>query len=235
MKGNLGKFFVLLILVAVIGAFFFFDLKQYLTLESLKQNKETISAFYVENQFYTIAIYFLVYVTVAALSLPGASVLTLMGGALFGLVTGTIVVSFASSIGATFAFLASRYLLGNYVQEKFGDKLKVINKGVEKEGAFYLFTMRLTPVFPFFMVNLVMGLTPIKTVTYYIVSQLGMILGTIVYVNAGTQLSKIDSLTGILSPNLLISFVLLGVFPLVSKKIVEFVKGKKVPEEKPVN
>ncbi|MEX1303389.1 MAG: TVP38/TMEM64 family protein, partial [Desulfotignum sp.] len=167
------------------------------------------------------------YITVTALSLPGAAVMTLAGGALFGLVTGTVVISFASTIGATLAFLVSRFLLKNWVQNRFKDKLHAINRGIERDGAFYLFTLRLVPVFPFFIINLVMGLTPIRTIRFYLVSQLGMLPGTLVYVNAGTQLAQIDSLKDIVSPGLLLSFALLGMFPLLAKKGVALINRKK--------
>jgi uncharacterized membrane protein YdjX (TVP38/TMEM64 family) len=173
-----------------------------------------------------------IYIAVAALSLPGAAILTLAAGALFGNLAGLIMVSFASSIGATLAFLVSRFLLKDYVQKKFGDKLKAINEGVAKEGAFYLFTLRLVPVFPFFVINLAMGLTPIKTLAFYLVSQVGMLPGTFVYVNAGTQIGKLESLKGILSPELIFSFALLGIFPLVAKKIISMIKARKA--NKPV-
>jgi dihydrolipoamide dehydrogenase len=176
----------------------------------------------------TALVFFVVYVAVTALSLPGAALMTLVAGAIFGLLWGTVIVSFASSIGATLAFLASRFLFRDAIQRRFGDKLRAINQGIEKEGAFYLFTLRLVPAFPFFVINLVMGLTPIPTRTFYWVSQVGMLLGTIVYVNAGTQIGQIESLRGILSPTLLISFALLGVFPLIAKKIVDAIKARKV-------
>ena len=175
-----------------------------------------------------IGVYFLIYVAVTALSLPGAVVMTLAGGALFGLWVGLLVVSFASSIGATLAFLASRLLLRDWVQGRFGDRLAAVNAGIAKDGAFYLFTLRLVPLFPFFVINLLMGLTPIKTRTFYWVSQVGMLAGTLVFVNAGTQLAKLDSLSGILSPALLGSFALLGVFPLLAKKLVAIVQARKV-------
>ncbi len=168
------------------------------------------------------------YIVVTALSLPGAAVMSLAGGALFGLWIGVLVVSFASSIGATLAFLVSRFLFKGWVQEKFGDKLQTINEGIKREGAFYLFTLRLVPVFPFFVINLAMGLTPIKTAVFYGVSQLGMLPGTFVYLNAGTQLGKIESAQGILSPGLILSFVLLGIFPLIAKRLVSAVKNRKV-------
>jgi uncharacterized membrane protein YdjX (TVP38/TMEM64 family)/thioredoxin reductase len=173
-------------------------------------------------------LFFVAYVAVTGLSLPGAAVMTLAGGAIFGLFWGLLLVSFASSLGATLAFLASRFLLRDWVQKRFGDRMRAINAGIAKEGGFYLFTLRLVPLFPFFVINLVMGLTPLKTRTFYWVSQLGMLAGTLVYVNAGTQLARIDSLAGILSPALLGSFVLLGIFPLLAKKIVDALAARKV-------
>ena len=223
-----GKLIVIALIVALLAAFFAFDLGQYLSLAFIKSQQAAITAFYAANQAQTIAGFFAIYVTVAALSLPGAAIMTLVAGAIFGVVTGTIVVSFASSIGATLAFLAARLVLRDSIQAKFGDKLKAINTGVDQEGGFYLFTLRLVPAFPFFVINLVMGLTSMKTWTFYWVSQIGMFLGTIVYVNAGTELAKIDSLKGILSPGLLGAFVLLGIFPIIAKKIVDGVKAKKV-------
>lgn len=229
MNGKYFKILIILVAVGIIGAFFALDLGQYLTLDALKQHKESIQSFYSENMLLTVAAYVIIYILVTALSLPGATIMTLAGGALFGVIQGTIIVSFSSTIGATCAFLVARYLLRDSIQKKFGEKLKEINKGVEKEGAFYLFTLRLIPIFPFFIINLVMGLTPIKTATFFIVSQLGMLLGTAIYVNAGTQISKIESLSGILSPTLLVSFVLLGIFPLIAKKIVGLIKSKNTP------
>jgi dihydrolipoamide dehydrogenase len=219
---------LLIAIAAAIVLFFAFDLGQFFSLEYFKAKQAQITAFYSANPWQTALVFFAIYVAVTGLSLPGAAIMTLVAGAIFGLLVGTIVVSFASTIGATLAFLASRFLFRDTVQRKFGDKLRAINAGVEREGAFYLFTLRLVPLFPFFVINLVMGLTPIKTRTFYWVSQVGMLLGTLVYVNAGTQLAQIQSLKGILSPGLVISFVLLGVFPLIAKKIVDFVKARKV-------
>lgn len=233
MQGKLSKIIIAGFIAAIIYAFYAYDLGQYLTLEYLKSQKQAFSDFYMANRLLTPAIYMAIYIIVTALSLPGAAVMSLAGGALFGFWTGTIIVSFASSIGATFAFLVSRFLLRDYVQKKFGDKLAAINRGVEKDGSFYLFTLRLVPIFPFFVINLVMGLTPIKTIPFYAVSQLGMLAGTFVYINAGTQLGKIESLRGILSPELLFSFALLGVFPLIAKKAVSMVKERKVLKQFP--
>jgi uncharacterized membrane protein YdjX (TVP38/TMEM64 family) len=227
MKTNSSKFIIMGVIAALIVLFFVFDLKQYLSLEHIKAQQEALNVYYQNNTLLTIAVYMLIYIAVTALSLPGAAVMTLAGGGLFGLLVGTIVVSFASTIGATLAFLVSRFLLRDWVQAKFGDKLQPINDGIEADGAFYLFTLRLVPAFPFFIINLVMGLTPIKTIRFYLASQIGMLAGTIVFVNAGTQLSKIDSLKGILSPGLLISFVLLGIFPLLAKKGLNFIKRKR--------
>jgi uncharacterized membrane protein YdjX (TVP38/TMEM64 family) len=227
MKTNVSRWMVVGTIIALVVLFFVLDLNRFLSLEYIKSQQEMLIAYYRENTVTTIGIYMVIYVIVTALSLPGAAVMTLAGGALFGLLTGTVVVSFASTIGATLAFLVSRFLLKDWVQARFKDKLQAINKGIEKEGAFYLFTLRLVPVFPFFIINLVMGLTPITTIRFYLVSQIGMLAGTLVYVNAGTQLGQIDSLQGILSPGLLLSFALLGIFPLLAKKGVSLIKKKK--------
>jgi dihydrolipoamide dehydrogenase len=223
-----SRIILLIVFAGLIGAFFYFDLQHYLSLETLKTKQETIEAYRSAHPGLAITIYALIYIVVTSLSLPGAAILTLAGGAVFGLLLGTVIVSFASSIGATLAFLAARFLFRDSVKDKFGDRLKAIDEGVTGEGAFYLFTLRLVPLFPFFVINLVMGLTNLKARTFYWVSQLGMIAGTIVYVNAGTQLGKIDSLSGILSPALLGSFILLGFFPLMAKKIISTVKVSKV-------
>ncbi len=228
MSGRTTKIIILAVIAVLIASFFIFDLGQYLTLGYLKSQQQVFNDYYANNRFSTLLSYFVIYILVTALSLPGAAVMTLAGGALFGLWTAVIVVSFASSIGATLAFLASRFLLRDWVQGKFGDKLQAINEGVEKEGAFYLFSLRLVPLFPFFVINLVMGLTPLKTSLYYIVSQIGMLAGTFVYVNAGTQLGQLESAGGILSPGLLISFALLGIFPLLAKRILGIFQARKV-------
>jgi len=211
----------------LVALFFVYDLEQHLSLAYLKSRQEWLVDIYTRHTMLTIGAYLLGYIAVTALSLPGAAVMTLAGGALFGLVTGTVVISFASSIGATLAFLVSRFLLKDWVQSRFKNKLHAINQGIERDGSFYLFTLRLVPVFPFFIINLVMGLTPIRTTRFYLISQIGMLPGTLVYVNAGTQLAQIDSLKGILSPGLLLSFALLGVFPLLAKKGVALIKRKR--------
>ncbi len=222
------KIALLLAIAAIVAAFFYFDLNHLLTLDGLKSSLTSFEEYRSAEPLLTGGAFFVLYVLVAALSLPGAAVMTLAAGALFGLGWGTLIVSFASSIGATLAFMASRYLLKDSVQKRFGDRLQAINEGVEKDGAFYLFTLRLVPVFPFFLINLLMGLTPIRAVTFYWVSQIGMFAGTLVYVNAGTQLAQLDSLSGILSPSLLLSFALLGAFPLIAKKILSVVKARRV-------
>ncbi|RUM43681.1 MAG: TVP38/TMEM64 family protein [Desulfocapsa sp.] len=221
------KLLILAAVLILIVTFKVLHLGQYLNLAYLKESQATFAGYYHEHQFLTIVSYMLIYITATALSLPGAAILTLAGGALFGLATGAIIISFASSIGATLACIVSRYLLQDWVQGKFGDKLDRFNKGMEEEGAFYLFTLRLVPIFPFFIINLVMGLTKIPIKTFYWVSQLGMLPATLVYVNAGRELAKIDSLSGILSPGLLFSFVLLGIFPLAAKKIINRIRQNK--------
>ena len=219
---NTSRTLLLIVIASAIAAFFYFDGQRYLTLDMLKSQQATIAAFRDEHAALSFAVYGLIYITVTALSLPGAAILTLAGGAIFGLLWGAIIVSFASSIGATLAFLAARFLFKDSIQARFGDRLKAINEGIARDGAFYLFTLRLVPLFPFFVINLLMGLTTLKTTTFYWVSQLGMLAGTLVYVNAGTQLAKIESVSDILSPALVGSFALLGVFPLIAKKIVEY-------------
>jgi len=217
-----SRLHLLIIIALLIGAFFFFDLHKLFTLNNLKSQQGSIISYRNDYPVLATVIYALVYIAVTGLSLPGATILTLAGGAVFGLMWGTIIVSFASSIGATLAFLAARFLFRDAVNAKFGLQVKEIDAGIARDGAFYLFTLRLVPLIPFFAINLVMGLTVLKTRTFYWVSQVGMLAGTLVYVNAGTQLAKIESLSGILSPALVGSFALLGVFPIIAKKIVEY-------------
>jgi uncharacterized membrane protein YdjX (TVP38/TMEM64 family) len=218
------KLILVLLLVGAIGAYFVFDLGQYLSLENFKTRQAEIIALKDANPVLVIGGFFLLYVVVTGLSIPGAAIMTLIAGALFGLVPGTILVSFASSIGATLAFLGSRYVLRDWVQGKFGERLRAIDDGLAKDGAFYLFTLRLIPLFPFFVVNLLMGLTRIRTWTYYWVSQLGMLAATIVFVNAGTQISRIESTAGLLSPALIGSFVALGLFPWAARLLIAAIK-----------
>jgi len=228
MNKNLIKKIAMVVAGGVLVAIFFaLDLQQYLSLNYIKESQARFAELYNENPVMVIGGYMAIYILVTALSLPGAAILTLAGGALFGLATGLIIVSFASSIGATLACFVARFVLRDWVQNKFGDKLTTINEGIAKEGPFYLFTLRLIPVFPFFVINLVMGLTKMPLFTFYWVSQVGMLAGTAVFVNAGKELAKIDSLSGILSPGLIGSFVILGLFPLVVKKLVNFIKSRK--------
>lgn len=224
----LKKSIILIIVAALIASFFYFDLNTYLTLEGLKSSIEDFRQWRDASPVLVLGGFFLIYVATTALSLPGATILTLAAGALFGLFEGLLLASFASSIGATLAFLVSRYILRNTIKQKFPERLASIDKGVEREGAFYLFTLRLVPLFPFFLINLLMGLTAIKSWTFYWVSQIGMLAGTFVYVNAGTQLSQLESLQGILSFDLILSFALLGIFPLIAKNIVNIVKKRRV-------
>jgi pyruvate/2-oxoglutarate dehydrogenase complex dihydrolipoamide dehydrogenase (E3) component/uncharacterized membrane protein YdjX (TVP38/TMEM64 family) len=220
---NKSKLVVLVIIAAAITAFFVFDLKQYVTLDYFQSQRAAIEAQVEAHPLRAALLFFAAYVAVTGLSLPGAAIMTLIAGALFGLLWGTVIVSFASTLGATLAFLASRFLLQDWVQQRFGDRLRPINEGIAREGAFYLFALRLVPAFPFFVINLVMGLTPIRTWTYYWVSQLGMFAGTLVYVYAGTQLGAFK-----ISAGLLLAFALLGIFPLVAKKALDALKARKV-------
>jgi len=221
---KLGLFAVI---IALVIAFWALNVGHYLTLSYLKDSAGSFRALYARHGAVVILVYFIIYVTVTALSLPGATILTLAGGALFGLLTGTLVVSFASSVGATLACFVSRFFLREWVQNRFGDKIVKVNEGIQREGPFYLFTLRLIPVFPFWMINLVMGLTRMPLLTFYWVSQLGMFAATIVFVNAGKELAKIDSLKGILSPSLFVSFVLIGILPIVVKKLVAFYRARR--------
>ncbi len=224
---NKSKIILLVAVVAAIAAFFSLDAQQYLT-------RDYFQSLYSDNPALTIAVFFAIYIAVTGLSLPGAALLTVVGGAIFGLTTGLIVISFASTIGATLAFLISRTLLRDWVQNKFGNYLETINNGIEKDGLFYLLTLRLIPAVPFFVINLVMGLTPMKARAFYWVSQLGMLPGTAVFVNAGAQLAQVQelSVSGILTPGLIGSFVLLGIFPWLARKGVALVKKPPVSEEK---
>jgi uncharacterized membrane protein YdjX (TVP38/TMEM64 family) len=216
-----GKLVLLTVVAALIGAFFLLDLGQYASLDYLKSVHTDVVAVVGENPIAASLAYFFGYVLVTGLSLPGAAVMTVAGGAVFGLVWGLLLVSFASSVGATIAMLISRTLLGNWVQEKYGEQLASINAGLEKDGAFYLFSLRMVPLFPFFVINLVMGLTPLPAWRFYWVSQVGMLAGTVVFVFAGTQLAEVESLSDVLSPGLIIAFSLLGLFPLLARKSLE--------------
>ena len=225
---NPRKLFALVLLLACIAAFFVFDLGRFFSLAFVKESQASFAAIYDKRPVVVTLVFFAVYVTVTALSLPGAAIMTLAAGASFGLIFGTVVVSLASTLGATLAMLAARYMLRESIQKRFGSRLAEVNKGIEKEGALYLFTLRLIPVVPFFMLNMLMGLTRMKTWTFFWVSQLGMLAGTVAYVNAGTEIAKIDSLRSILSPGLLVSFGLLGLLPLIIKKMLDYFKRRKV-------
>ena len=225
---RLRQIVLLLLLALAIGAFVALDLGRFLSFEQLKASQASFAQLHAEQPLSVAVVYFLIYVLATALSIPGAVIITLAGGAIFGLWQGLLIVSFASTVGATLAFLASRFLLRDWVEARFGQRLADINAGVNREGGFYLFTLRLIPVVPFFLINLLMGLTRMKVWTYYWVSQIGMLAGTAVYVNAGTQLAQLDSVQGILSPALLGSFVLLGIFPLIARRIVAAVQKRKV-------
>ncbi len=216
------------LILSLFIAFFLFDLQQYFSLAYIKSQQSAFQQFYSENTLLTLLIFFVSYVAIAALSLPGAAIMTILAGTLFGLVVGTIMVSFASTLGATLAFLATRYLLRDTMESRYPEKIKAVNEGIKKEGAFYLFALRLVPLFPFFLINIVMGLTKLPVLTFALVSQVGMLLGTIAYVFAGTQLAKIDSLSGILSPGLIFAFAVLGLFPLVARKIMDKLRANKV-------
>ncbi len=207
-------FGVILLLTIILFAANF---SQYLTLENAKAQQEALNSYINQRIALAALVYFLTYIAVTAFSIPGAAVVTLLGAALFGFWTSLLLVSFASSIGATIAFLSSRYLLRDWVQSKFGAKLNSINEGVKKDGSSYLLSLRLIPVFPFFLINLLMGLTPMSVGRFYLVSQIGMLPGTAVYLNAGTQLATINTLSDIVSPSVLASFALLGLFPIVAK------------------
>lgn len=231
-KNIAKKIAVIAIVVGLAVIFKILGLGQYFTLSYVKASQGKLAALYADHRLMVIAAYMLVYILVTSLSLPGAAIMTLAGGALFGLLIGTIIVSFASTIGATLACIVSRFVLRDWVQGKFGDKLKEVNEGIEREGSFYLFTLRLIPIFPFWLINLVMGLTKMPLRTFYWVSQVGMLAGTVVYVNAGKELAKINSISGILSPGLILSFVLLGLFPIATKKLLSLYKSKKASASK---
>lgn len=213
-------------IVVLVALFFVFDLGRYLNLEYFQEQRSAVVGLYQENTLLFIVAFMAIYIAMAALSLPGAAIMTLAAGAVFGLPVGLVLVSFASTIGATLACLLARYLFRDAVQNRFGKYLGRINEGVEKDGAFYLFAMRLVPAIPFFVINLVMALTPIRLWTFYWVSQIGMLAGTAVYVNAGKEIGQLESLSGVLSPTLVISFVLLGVFPFIAKQALNLISKR---------
>lgn len=222
-----ARIIVVVALIAAVVAYIQLDLGQYLTLAYMQSQLDTMRSFAADNVWLSAGIYFLLYVLITALSVPGAAVMTLLGGAVFGFGLGLLLVSFASSIGATLAFLVARLLLRDWVQNRFGSSLKAINAGIERDGAFYLFTLRMIPVFPFFLINLVMGLTPIKTFTFYWISQVGMLLGTAVYVNAGVELGQLSSLSGLLNTSLILSFVLLAMLPWLGRGVINMLRRRR--------
>ena len=225
---NSRKLALMGLILALLGSFFVFDIGQYLNLEALKAQQAALNAQVAAQPWLAAGLFFIAYVAVTALSLPGAALMTLLAGALFGLLEGFVLVSFASTLGATLAMLSSRFLLRDWVQSRFGQRLAGIDAGIEREGAFYLFALRLVPLFPFFLINLAMGLTRLPARTYWWVSQLGMLPGTLVFVNAGRELGQLESLAGILSPGLLGAFVLLGVFPLIARKLLGLIQARRV-------
>ena len=220
------KIALVALLMALFAAFKTFGMGDYLSLSYIKASQLRFAELYTNHPVSVIATYMAIYIVTTALSLPGATILTLVGGAIFGLITGTLIISFASTIGATLACLAARFLLRDWVEKRFFNKLKTFHEGFAREGGFYLFSLRLVPIFPFFVINLVMGITRIKLFQFYWISQLGMLPATIVYVNAGKELARIESLSGILSPGLLIAFGLLGLLPLAAKKLVDGLQQK---------
>ncbi|MEO1926917.1 MAG: TVP38/TMEM64 family protein [Gammaproteobacteria bacterium] len=224
---NKKKIALVSLFIALIALFLSFDIAQYLDLAYVKSQQEAINHYYAQSPVRTGLIFFISYILITGISLPGAGILTLAAGAIFGIVWGTILVSFGSMFGATMAFLIARYLFHDYVQTKFKKYLEPINHGIRKEGDLYLFTIRFVPIFPFFIINNLMALTPIKTLNFALVSQIGMLIPTIIFVNAGTQLAKIESIGDVLSPELIFSFALLGIFPLVAKKILVYIRKKR--------
>lgn len=221
-----GKLILIILIGLAVVALLFAGPREYLNLDFIKSQLSSLKMYREANPVASILIFATVYIAVTAASIPGALVLTLLGGAIFGFWLGTAVVLLSATIGATFAFWVARYLFDDWVQQKMGEKVSRIRENFRKEGALYLFAMRLVPVIPFFAINLLMGLTSIKTSAYFLASLLGMAPGTMVFVNAGTQLAKIQSLQGLLSPALIVSFILLGIFPYVAKQILKLVRKR---------
>ena len=224
MTNQIIKSFIIIFFLASMMAGFFFDIGQYLSFETIKEQHEKLILLIESNFIFYFILFFFIYIIVTAFALPFAAIKTVLAGALFGLIPGVILTSFASSIGSTLCFLMSRFVLRDFVQNKYSKYLDKINKGINEDGIYYLFFLRLSPIFPFFIVNLVFGLTKMKTMTFYIISQIGMLIGTVVFVNAGVQLSKISSMSDILSFNLILSFILIGLVPLIIKKLIQIIK-----------
>lgn len=224
MTNQIIKSFIIIFFLLSIIVGFFFDIGQYLSFETIKEQHEKLILLIESNFIFYFILFFFIYIIVTAFALPFAAIKTVLAGALFGLIPGVILTSFASSIGSTLCFLMSRFVLRDFVQNKYSKYLDKINKGIKEDGIYYLFFLRLSPIFPFFIINLVFGLTKMKTMTFYIISQIGMIIGTVVFVNAGVQLSKINSMSDILSFNLILSFILIGLVPLIIKKLIQIIK-----------
>ena len=224
MTNQIIKSFIIIFFLASIMAGFFFDIGQYLSFETIKEQHEKLILLIESNFIFYFILFFFIYIIVTAFALPFAAIKTVLAGALFGLIPGVILTSFASSIGSTFCFLMSRFVLRDFVQNKYSKYLDKINKGIKEDGIYYLFFLRLSPIFPFFIINLVFGLTKMKTMTFYMISQIGMLIGTVIFVNAGVQLSKINSMSDILSFNLILSFILIGLVPLIIKKLIQIIK-----------
>lgn len=224
MTNQIIKSFIIIFFLLSMMAGFFFDFGQYLSFETIKEQHEKLILLIESNFIFYFILFFFIYIIVTAFALPFAAIKTVLAGALFGLIPGVILTSFASSIGSTLCFLMSRFVLRDFVQNKYSKYLDKINKGIKEDGIYYLFFLRLSPIFPFFIINLVFGLTKMKTMTFYVISQIGMLIGTVVFVNAGVQLSKISSMSDILSFNLILSFILIGLVPLIIKKLIQIIK-----------
>jgi len=224
MTNQIIKSLIIIFFLSSIMAGFFFDIGQYLSFETIKEQHEKLILLIESNFIFYFILFFFIYIIVTAFALPFAAIKTVLAGALFGLIPGVILTSFASSIGSTLCFLMSRFVLRDFVQNKYSKYLDKINKGIKEDGIYYLFFLRLSPIFPFFIINLVFGLTKMKTMTFYIISQIGMLIGTVIFVNAGVQLSKINSMSDILSFNLILSFILIGLVPLIIKKLIQIIK-----------
>ncbi len=224
MANQIIKSLIIIFFLSSIMAGFFFDVGQYLSFETIKEQHEKLILLIESNFIFYFIFFFFIYIIVTAFALPFAAIKTVLAGALFGLIPGVILTSFASSIGSTLCFLMSRFVLRDFVENKYSKYLDKINKGIKEDGIYYLFFLRLSPIFPFFIINLVFGLTKMKTMTFYIISQIGMLIGTIVFVNAGVQLSKINDMSDILSFNLILSFILIGLVPLIIKKLIQIIK-----------
>ena len=224
MTNQIIKSFIIIFFLLSIMAGFFFDIGQYLSFETIKEQHEKLILLIESNFIFYFILFFFIYIIVTAFALPFAAIKTVLAGALFGLIPGVILTSFASSIGSTLCFLMSRFVLRDFVQNKYSKYLDKINKGIKEDGIYYLFFLRLSPIFPFFIINLVFGLTKMKTMTFYIISQIGMLIGTVIFVNAGVQLSKINGMSDILSFNLILSFILIGLVPLIIKKLIQIIK-----------